>query len=219
MHSRAVLRLPRRFLQGRRHGVRRVLQYRLGGLELEPGRPLPVDSSDNPAREGMPDLSSRSARSSLALTMALRRPALQVRFRLPLRGAMTTKPSLRSQRPVFPANLDIHDRRIRGLEPGPVARGVHRRALQPVFLRGAGGERDCVAPAYEPGGGYGACSSSPPFRNAFLRHRGRGATTSCARRSRRAAGHLEALFAGLGISWILGIDEARETGPYGSERS
>jgi outer membrane protein len=148
-------------LKADRHGLRGVLlQTDWIDVNLSVGASLPVDSSDNSVRAGMPDLKpSFELGPSLALTAwrsADRRARLD--FRLPVRAAVTVEARPRfigSQ--FFPhANVDVRDPAgfsgwNLGIAAGPVYTDArYNRYFYAVPAAYVTPER----PAYTPAGGY-----------------------------------------------------------------
>jgi outer membrane scaffolding protein for murein synthesis (MipA/OmpV family) len=129
-------------------------------LNLSLGASLPVSSSKNEAREGMPDLrASIEVGPSLEVNLwALPDRRVKLDLRLPLRAGMTLESSPRyTGLQFFPhLNIDVHDPGgLRGwnlgLLAGPVFTDVrHNRYFYEVAPAFATPSR----PAYEPPGGY-----------------------------------------------------------------
>jgi outer membrane protein len=149
-------------LKADRHGLRGVLlQTDRVDLNLSVGASLPVDSSDNSVRAGMPDLKpSFELGPSLVLTAwrtADRRARLDLR--LPVRGAFTVEARSRFIGTQFypHANLDLRDPAgfsgwNLGIAAGPVYTDArYNRYFYGVPAAYATPERA----AYSPRGGYG----------------------------------------------------------------
>ncbi len=219
------------FFKADRHGIRGVfLKNDWMDLNLSVGASLPVSSSDNHAREGMPSLKpSVEIGPSLSLTMWRsddRRMKLDLR--LPLRGATTVESHARFiGEQFFPnLNVDIHNPAgftgwNLGVLAGPVYTDTrYNRYFYEVPAPYAAASR----PAYSPGSGYAgmqflvAVSKRFPgfWVGGFARHdtlRGAAFEASPLVTSKRYAA------AGFGISWILG--ESSQQVPvveYGDER-
>lgn len=219
------------FLKADRYGLRAVfLNTDWIDLNVSAGASFPVRSSDNRAREGMPDLKpSVELGPSLALTMwrsAERRMKLDVR--LPVRGAMTVESSPRFiGGQFFPhVNLDVHDAAgFAGWNLGLVAGAVYTDSrYNRYFYAVPAAYATASRPAYEPGSGYAgmqflaALSKRFPgyWIGGFARYdilRGAAFEASPLVTSKRY------FAAGLGISWILGESSRRvSVGEFGDER-
>lgn len=149
------------FLKADRHGLRGVfLRTERLDLNMSVGASLPVDSSDNPARAGMPDLKP-SFELGPSLDITLWRSAardMKIDLRLPVRGAVSVESSPRFiGTQFFPhANIDIrspfgHAGWNLGLLAGPVFTDSrynrHYYAVAPQYASAA-------RRAYSPGSGY-----------------------------------------------------------------
>jgi MipA family protein len=219
------------FLKADRYGLRAVfLNTDWVDINLSAGASFPVRSSDNRARDGMPDLKpSVELGPSLALTMwrsADRDMKLDVR--LPLRGAMTVESSPRFiGGQFFPhVNLDVHDPAgFHGWNLGLVAGPVYTDSrYNRYFYEVPAAFATASRPAYEPGGGYGgmqflaALSKRYPkyWVGGFVRYdilRGAAFEQSPLVTSKHY------LAAGFGISWILGESSRRVgVGEFGDDR-
>ena len=219
------------FLKADRHGLRGVfLKNDWVDLNLSVAASLPVDSKDNRARAGMPDLKPAiELGPSLHLTMWRsedRRMKLDARF--PLRGAMTMESSPRFiGTQFFPhLNVDVHDPAgFRGWNLGVLAGPVYTDGrYNRYFYEVAPTYATASRPAYTPGGGYAgmqflaALSKRYPkfWVGGFARYdtlRNAAFESSPLVTSKRYAA------AGFGISWILG--ESAERVPvteFGDER-
>jgi outer membrane scaffolding protein for murein synthesis (MipA/OmpV family) len=219
------------FLKADRHGLRGVfLQNDWMDLNLSVGASLPVDSKDNRARAGMPDL-----RPSIELGPALlltlwrsgdRRMKLDARF--PLRGAMSVESSPRYiGAQFFPhLNLDVHEPGgfkgwNLGLLAGPVyTDGRYNRYFYEVSPAYATASR----PAYTPGSGYAgmqflaALSKRYPkfWVGGFARY---DTLRSAAFESSPLVTSKRYVAAGFGISWIIGESSQRvPVAEFGDER-
>lgn len=204
-----------------RHGLRGIF-FRTDrtDLNLSVGASLPVDSEDNRARAGMPDLRpSVEAGPSLDIRLwhtAGKRSKLDLR--LPLRGAVTVQSDPRYiGLQFFPhLNVDVQDPGGMsgwnlGMLAGPVfTDSRYNRHFYAVPREFATADR----PAYEPGSGYAgmqfivALSRRFPkfWVGGFARYdtlRGAAFESSPLVTSKRyAAG-------GIGVSWILGESSRR----------
>lgn len=219
------------FIKSDRQGLRGVfLKSDRVDLSLSVGASLPVDSKDNRARAGMPDLKpSVELGPSLHLTMWRSEDArVKVDTRFPLRGAMTLEASPRFIGTQFypHLNVDVHDPAgfrgwNLGARAGPVyTDGRYNRYFYAVPAEYATASR----PAYTPGSGYAgmellvALSKRFPkfWVGGFARYdtlRNAAFESSPLVTSKRYAA------AGFGISWILG--ESAERVPvteFGDER-
>lgn len=219
------------FFKADRHGLRGIF-YRTDrvDLNLSVGASLPVDSSENQAREGMPDLKpSFELGPSLDVNL-WRTPDRRAKLdlRLPVRGAVTVGSDPRYIGiQFFPhLNVDVHDPAgLTGWNLGMLAGPVftdsrynrHFYAVAPEFA--TRGRR-----AYEPGSGYAGAqfivALSKRFPNfwigGFARYDSlRGAAfeeSPLATSKRYAAG-------GIGISWIFAQSSKRvSVNPFGDER-
>ncbi|HSJ95631.1 MAG TPA: MipA/OmpV family protein [Myxococcota bacterium] len=210
------------FLKADRHGLRGIfLRTERLDLNLSVGASLPVDSSDNRAREGMPDLEP-SVEIGPSLDVLLwcgddRR--LRLDLRLPVRAAFTVESDPRFiGGQFFPhLNLDVHEPLgLRGWNLGLLAGPVFTDARNNRhFYAVSPGEATALRPAYAaPGGGYGgaqflaALSKRYPrfWVGAFARYdtlRGAAFESSPLVTSKRY------LAGGIAISWILGESQRR----------
>jgi len=210
------------FLKADRHGLRGIF-FRTDRLDLNlsVGASLPVDSSKNRAREGMPDLKpSIELGPTLDVTLwrALDRRA-KLDLRLPVRGAVTVESSPRFiGGQFFPhLNVDVHDPLgfggwNLGVLAGPVfTDGRYNRHFYEVRAEHAAAGRPAYSP---PGGGYAgvqflmALSKRFPkyWVGGFARYdmlRGAEFEDSPLVTSKRY------FAAGIGISWILGQSSRR----------
>jgi MipA family protein len=198
-----------------RHGLRGVF-FRTDriAVNLSVGASLPVDSSDNRAREGMPDLKP-SVEAGPSLDVSLWRAGdrrSRLELRLPVRGAVTVSSDPRYiGLQFFPhLNVDIHDPAgLRGWNLGMLAGPVFTDARYNRHFYSVPREFATAArPAYEPGGGYAgaqlivALSRRLPrfWVGGFARYdtlRGAAFEDSPLVTSKRYAA------AGIGISWIF----------------
>ena len=149
------------FLKADRHGIRGTLfSSDRVNLNLSLGASLPVESEDNRAREGMPDLKpSIEVGPSLHLTAwRSENRGARLDFRFPLRGAVTVASDPRFiGGQFFPhANLDLHDPAgfrdwNLGLLAGPV---FTDKRYNRYFYQVAPEHATATRRAYEPGSGY-----------------------------------------------------------------
>jgi len=145
-----------------RNGVRGILfNSDRVDLNLSVGASLPVDSSKNHAREGMPDLKpSIELGPSLEVNL-WREPRQRARvdLRMPLRGAISLERDPRYVGTQFypDVNVDLHDPLgyagwNLGMQAGPVFTDARYNRyfyeVRPEFAT-------AVRPAYSPGGGFG----------------------------------------------------------------
>ena len=220
------------FFKADRHGVRSTFfKNDRVDLNLSMGASLPVDSSDNDARAGMPDLKpSVEIGPSLDVTMwrsADRRSKLDLR--LPVRAAFTVESHSRFiGGQFFPhANVDIHDPLgFQGWNLGVLAGPVFTDArYNRYFYEVAAPFATADRPAYgAPGGGYAgmqflvALSKRFPgyWIGGFARYdtlRGAVFEDSPLVTSKRYVA------AGIGISWIFKESAVRvQVAPFGDER-
>ena len=210
------------FLKSDRQGVRGVFFKRENmDLHLSAGASLPVDSSDIPAREGMPDLKP-SFELGPSLEVTLWRSGddkMKVDFRTPLRFAVTVESTPRFIGAQFFPNLNLDVREPfgqkgwnLGMLAGPVLTNSRYNRyfyeVKPEFATAA-------RPAYAgPGGGYAgmqflvALSKRYPdyWIGAFARYdtlNGAVFESSPLVTSKHYAA------AGIAISWILGRSPQR----------
>jgi MipA family protein len=209
------------FFKADRHGLRGIF-FRTDRLDLNlsVGASLPVDSEDNRAREGMPDLKpSIEAGPSLDINLwrtADRRSKLDLR--LPVRGAVTvaSDPQYIGLQ-FFPhLNVDLRDPAgMQGWNLGMLAGPVFTDSRYNRHFYSVPREHATAArPAYEPGRGYAglqfivALSKRFPkfWVGGFARYdtlRGAAFEDSPLVTSKRYAA------AGIGVSWILGESSQR----------
>jgi outer membrane protein len=210
------------FFKADRHGVRGTFfKDDRVDLNLSVGASLPVDSSENDARAGMPDLhGSIELGPSLDVTL-WRSPgrAAKLDLRMPLRAAVTIESHPRYIGvQFFPhANVDIADPLGQpgwnlGLVAGPV---FTDRRLNRYFYEVAPEFANANRPAFEaPAGGYAgmqflvALSKRFPsfWVGGFARYdtlKGASFEASPLVTSKRYVA------AGIGISWIIGVSKER----------
>jgi outer membrane protein len=210
-----------RFLQADRRGARAVfLDTDRMEVNLSLGASLPVDSSRNPAREGMPNLRPTiEFGPSLDLTLWQARDRLaKVELRLPLRGATTIESSPRFAGTQFSPtlNLDVIDPAgfygwNLGLLAGPIFTDArHNRYFYEVAPEFATARR----PAYTVGGGYAGTQLIAALSKRFPKFWIGG----FARYDWLGGAKFEAsplvtskryFAAGIGISWIVGESSQR----------
>ena len=209
------------FFKADRYGLRGVLfaTDRLD-LNLSVGASLPVDSSRNRAREGMPDLRpSFELGPSLYVTMwrsADRRVRLDARF--PVRGAVTIESNPRYiGGQFFPhVNVDVVDPvGLAGWHLGMLAGPVYTDArYNRYYYEVAPAYATAARPAYTPGAGYAGMQFLVAVSKRFPRYwiggfarydtlRGAVFESSPLVTSKKYVA------AGIGISWILGESSQR----------
>ena len=210
-----------RFLQADRRGARAVfLDTDRVELNLSLGASLPVDSSRNAAREGMPNLRpTLEFGPSLDLTLWQASDRLaKVELRLPLRGATTIEAHPRFAGTQFSPtlNLDVLDPAgfggwNLGLLAGPIFTDArHNRYFYEVRPEFATPQR----PAYTVGGGYAgtqfiaALSKRFPkfWVGGFVRYDTLGGAKFEASPLVTSKHYVAA---GIGISWIVGESSQR----------
>jgi len=189
-------------------------------LNLSLGASLPVSSSKNQAREGMPDLKpSLEVGPSLEVNLwTLPDQRVKLDVRLPVRAGVTLESSPRSTGiQFFPhLNVDVHDPAgFRGWNLGFLAGPVYTDArhnryfyeVEPAFATPS-------RPAYQPGGGYAGAQFIVALSKRFPKYwiggfarydtlRGAVFEASPLVTSKRYAA------AGFSISWILGESAKR----------
>jgi outer membrane scaffolding protein for murein synthesis (MipA/OmpV family) len=211
------------FLKSDRHGVRGVfVKTENVDLNMSVGASLPVDSSDNRARAGMPDLKpSVELGPSLQLTLwrSVDR-AVQLDARFPIRGGITVESHPRfAGTQFFPhLNVDVHapfgfSSWNLGLVAGPVYTDARNNRY---FYEVTPAQATASRPAYSPSGGYAgtqflvALSKRFPdfWIGGFARYdtlRGAVFESSPLVTTRRYVA------AGLGVSWIFARSSTRVT--------
>jgi outer membrane scaffolding protein for murein synthesis (MipA/OmpV family) len=134
-------------------------------LNLSVGASLPVDSEDNPARTGMPDLKP-SVELGPSLDVTLWRSAdedTRLDIRTPLRAAISVESDPRYIGAQFypHANLDFSNAfGVAGWNLGVQGGPVFTNSRYNRYYYGVPAEFATASrPAYEPGGGYAGCSS------------------------------------------------------------
>lgn len=214
-----------KFLKSDRHGIRGTLfdSERLD-LNLSVAASLPVDSSRNAARSGMPDLDP-SLEFGPSLEIALwraqdRRGALALR--LPLRAAFTLESSPRAIGWVATPhlNLDLAGRgALSGWNLGLLAGPIYGNKRQHQVFYGVAPQFATAArPAYDAPGGYAGlqflAAASRRFdgfwMGAFVRADTlRGAAFAASPLLKRDT----YVAAGVGIAWVLGTSSQRVEAP------
>ena len=219
------------FLKADRNGLRAMFfKDDRFDVNLSLGASLPVHSSDNPARAGMPDLRpSIELGPSLAATLWRADDSrMKLDARIPLRAAMTIESHPRFiGGQVYPhLNLDIHDPAgftgwNLGLAAGPIF--TDRRYNQ-YFYDVAPRYATASRPAYTASGGYGGmqflAALSKRFPRFWVGGFARYDTLSGAVFESSPLVTSKRYFAGgLGVSWIVGESSQRvEVQPFGDER-
>lgn len=209
------------FFKADRHGMRGVLfESDRVDFNLSVGASLPVDSSKNEAREGMPDLRP-SIELGPKLDLTLWRTGdrrVRLDLRLPLRGAITIESHPRYiGAQFFPhLNLDVNDvGGFAGWNLGVLAGPVYTdRRNNQYFYAVTPEQATATRPAYDPGGGYGGAqfiaALSKHFRQFWVggylrRDTLAGATfagSPLVTSQRYVAG-------GIGVSWIFAESSRR----------
>jgi outer membrane scaffolding protein for murein synthesis (MipA/OmpV family) len=219
------------FLKADRYGLRGVfLKTDHVDLNVSVGASLPVDSRDNRAREGMPNLRpSLELGPSLQLTMWRSDDArVKLDARFPLRGAMTVESSPRFIGSQFFPHLNVGVLDPAGMDGwrlGFLAGPVYTdRRYNRYFYEVPAAYATASRAAYEPGAGYagmqvlGALSKRFPkfWVGGFVRYdtlRGAAFEASPLVTSKRY------FAAGFGVSWIFAESSQRVTvNELGDER-
>ena len=214
-----------KFLKSDRHGIRGTLfdSERLD-LNLSVAASLPVDSSRNAARTGMPDLEP-SLELGPSLEIALwraqdRRDALALR--LPLRAAFTLESSPRAIGWVATPqlNLDLAGRgALSGWNLGLLAGPIYGSKRQHQYFYGVAPQfATADRPAYDAPGGYAglqflaaASRRFPRFWvGAFLRADTLSGAAFAASPLLKRDTYVAA---GVGIAWVLGTSSLRVEAP------
>ncbi|KQW35916.1 MipA/OmpV family protein [Rhizobacter sp. Root404] len=191
-------------------------------VDISAAASTPTQSSDNDARQGMPDLHGTfELGPNLNITLARSRPARwKLDLRLPLRAGFSIERSPRFVGTTFEPNLNLDLGGVAGgwnvgLLTGPVFADRKQHGyfygVDPAYATAS-------RPAYQAHGGYGGwralAASSRRFGNAwvgaFLRYdQLRGATFDDSPLVRRRS----ALTFGFGVSWILATSSAQVSSP------
>jgi outer membrane scaffolding protein for murein synthesis (MipA/OmpV family) len=214
-----------KFLKADRHGIRGTLfdSDRLD-LNLSVAASLPVDSSRNTARSGMPDLEP-SIELGPSLEIALwraqdRRDVLALR--LPLRAAFTLEGSPRAIGWVATPqlNLDLAGRgALSGWNLGMLAGPIYGSRRQHQYFYGVAPQFATPSrPAYDAPGGYAgmqfiaaASRRFPRFwLGAFLRA---DTLRGAAFEASPLVKHDTYVAAGVGFAWVLGASAQRVEAP------
>jgi outer membrane scaffolding protein for murein synthesis (MipA/OmpV family) len=210
------------FFKADRYGVRGIFfKTDRVDLNMSVGASLPVYSSDNRAREGMPDLKpSIEIGPSLDITM-WRSSDLRARLdvRLPVRGAITVQsdPKFIGGQ-FFPhVNLDVHDPAgFSGWNLGMLAGPVFTDArYNRYFYEVAPAYATAARPAYtSPGGGFAGTQFLVALSKRFPKFWAGGfARYDTLRGAKFEASPLvtsKSYFAtGIGVAWILGESSQR----------
>ncbi len=210
------------FLKADREGARGVFfRNESTDLHLSVGASLPVSSSDNHAREGMPDLKPTievGPAFELTLWRSLRRDA-KVDLRLPVRAAFSVEAHPRFVgTQFFPhLNLDLRNERVflgwnLGMLTGPVFTDSR---YNEYYYRVDAAYATPTRPAYAPpGGGYAGVESIVAVSKRFPKFWVGGFVRYDTLKNARfeesplvTSGHFFA--AGFAVSWILGESKAR----------
>lgn len=210
------------FLKADREGARGVF-FRDENVDLHVsvGASLPVSSSDNRAREGMPDLKptvEMGPAFEVTLWRSGRRDA-KVDLRMPLRGAFSVEAHPRfAGLQFFPhLNLDLRNERVfpgwnLGMLAGPL---FNDQRYNDYFYRVAPAYATAARPAYSPpGGGYAGVQSIVAVSKRFPRFWVGGFvrydTLNNARFEESPLVTSRHYFAaGFAMAWILGESKAR----------
>lgn len=211
------------FLKSDRQGIRGTLfdSERLD-LNLSVAASLPVDSSENAAREGMPDLQP-SVEIGPSLEIRLwRNGEARLDLRLPLRAAITLESSPRAIGWVATPhlNLDVPGRSaLAGWHFGLLAGPIYGSRRQHEYFYGVAPQFATTArPAYEARGGYAGlqilAAASRRFARtwvgAFVRADTlRGAVFEASPLVKRDT----YLAAGVGVSWVIDVSRERVEAP------
>jgi outer membrane protein len=210
-----------RFLQADRNGVRGVfLDTDRVDLNLSLGASLPVASSRDSAREGMPDLKA-TVEIGPSLEVKLWEAASgrgRLELRMPVRGAITVESSPRFIGGQFYPHLNLdttgsgalEDWHL-GLTAGPVFTNAQYNRY---FYEVTPADATAARPAYTPGGGYAGAEFLAAFSKRFPRYWVGGFVRYDSLRG--AAFEPSPLVtsknyfaAGLAISWIVGESSER----------
>ena len=214
-----------KFLKSDRHGIRGTLfdSERLD-LNLSVAASLPVDSSRNAARTGMPDLEP-SLEFGPSLEIALwraqdRRDVLALR--LPLRAAFTLESSPRAIGWVATPqlNLDLAGRgALAGWNLGLLAGPIYGSKRQHQYFYGVAPQfATATRPAYDAPGGYAGlqflAAASRRFDGFWVGAFVRADTLSSAAFAASPLLKRDTyVAAGVGIAWVLGTSSQRVEAP------
>jgi outer membrane scaffolding protein for murein synthesis (MipA/OmpV family) len=209
------------FLKADRNGVRGIFfNSDRVDLNVSVNASAPVDSSDNPAREGMPDLKpTLEAGPSLDITL-WRSPAraMKLDLRLPVRAAFTIESSPRYIGWLFSPRLNLDVANVGGLAGwnlGLLAGPLYGDRKQHAYFYSVAPQFATPGrPAYDAGSGYGgiqfiaAVSKRFPsfWTGAFVRYDTlSGATFESSPLVKRR----NYLAGGLAMSWVFGESSRR----------
>lgn len=214
-----------KFLKSDRHGIRGTLfdSERLD-LNLSVAASLPVDSSRNAARTGMPDLEP-SFEFGPSLEIALwraqdRRDALALR--LPLRAAVTLESSPRAIGWVATPqlNLDLAGRgALAGWNLGLLAGPIYGSKRQHQYFYSVAPQfATATRPAYDASGGYAGlqflAATSRRFERFWVGAFVRADTLSGAAFAASPLLKRDTyVAAGVGVAWVLGTSSQRVEAP------
>jgi outer membrane scaffolding protein for murein synthesis (MipA/OmpV family) len=211
------------FLKADRHGIRgRLFDSERLELDLSLGASLPVDSADNAARAGMPDLQP-SVEIGPSLEIRLWRDGdTRLDLRLPLRAAFTLESPPRAIGWVATPhlNLDVPGRgALAGWHLGLLAGPLYGSRRQHEYFYGVAPQfATATRPAYEARGGYGGlqflASASRRFARTWVGAFARADTLRGAVFDASPLVKRESYFAaGLGISWVIDVSRERVEAP------
>jgi MipA family protein len=212
------------FLKADRHGVRgELLDTERVDLNLSVAASLPVDSSRNTARAGMPDLRpSLELGPSLELTLWKADGGGLLALRLPVRAAFTLESSPRSIGWVATPhlNLDLPGHgALAGWNFGLLAGPVYGSRRQHEYFYGVAPQFATPSrPAYEAPGGYAGlqflAAASRRFKTFWVGAFVRADTLSGAVFAPSPLVRRKSYFAaGLGVAWVLGTSRERVEAP------
>lgn len=209
------------FLKADRHGIRgEIFDVERLELNVSVAASLPVDSSRNAARAGMPDLQP-SLELGPSLELALWRSAEGrdlLELRLPLRAAFTLESSPHSVGWVFTPslNLDLPGRgALAGWNFGLLTGPVYGDRRQHEYFYGVAPQFAALTrPAFAARGGYGGwqvlAAASRRFRDFWIGAFVRADTLSGAVFAASPLVKRDTYFAaGAGIAWVLGVSGER----------
>lgn len=207
------------FLKADRHGVRgRLFDSERAELDMSFFASLPVNSSDNAARAGMPDLApSLEVGPSLQLLL-WRGGGRRLDLRLPVRAAFTVESSPRAIGWVATPhlNLDLPGRgALSGWNFGLLAGPIFGNRRQHEYFYGVAPEfATATRPAYAARGGYGGfqflASASRRFARTWVGAFVRADTLRGAVFEASPLVERDNYFAaGVGISWVIDVSSQR----------
>jgi outer membrane protein len=213
------------FLKADRHGIRgQLFDSERVDLNLSVAASLPVDSSRNAARAGMPDLRpSIELGPSLELTLWRSAGGRELlALRLPVRAAITLESSPRSIGWVATPhlNLDLPGRgALAGWNFGLLAGPIYGSRRQHEYFYGVAPQFATPSrPAYEAPGGYAGlqflAAASRRFDGLWIGAFVRADTLRGAAFAPSPLLKRESYFAaGLGVAWVLGSSRERVEAP------